>query len=185
MIWNEHRELRGKHALLSPSGYHWINYDTEKLKRFYINKKKVEEGTELHELASLLIKKKKKLAKYKQTLNLFVNDAISLNMESERILYYSEFCFGTADAISFNGNKLRIYDLKTGDTKASFSQLDVYAALFCLEYDVDPLKIEIEERIYQHNKYEECTDANETVKDIMNIIVESTKVLEELSVEYI
>lgn len=182
MIWNEHKELRGRHALLSPSSYHWINYSNEKLTKFYQNKKKVEEGTELHELASLLIKKKKKVAKYKQAWNLFVNDCISLNMESERVLYYSDFCFGTADAISFNGRKLRIYDLKTGDTKASFTQLIVYAALFCLEYNIDPLSIEIELRIYQYNTYEELDDSNEEIKDVMSIIIEHTKTLESLSI---
>jgi hypothetical protein len=32
------------------------------------------------------------------------------------------------------------------------TQLYCYAALFCLEYQVNPVNIEIELRIYQHDK---------------------------------
>ena len=58
---------------------------------------------------------------------------------------------GTADAISFKNNFLRIHDLKTGDIRASMHQLDVYDALFCLEYGFSPDKIEGEHRIYQND----------------------------------
>lgn len=37
MNFKKHSELEGKHAFLSPSGYHWINYDDEKLERVYSN----------------------------------------------------------------------------------------------------------------------------------------------------
>jgi hypothetical protein len=73
-------------------------------------------------------------------------------MVPEQVLYYSENCFGTADAISFRYKKLRIHDLKTGVIKGSVHQLEVYAALFCLEYDFDPYDINIELRIYQDDK---------------------------------
>jgi hypothetical protein len=73
-------------------------------------------------------------------------------MTTEQVLYYSENCFGTADAISFRYNTLRIFDLKTGVIVGSVHQLEVYAALFCLEYDKDPYKINIELRIYQDNE---------------------------------
>ena len=80
---------------------------------------------------------------------MFVNDAIGFGMESEVVLYYSDNCFGTADAILFKDNILRIHDLKTGVSKVNFKQLDVYTALFCLEYGVAPTDIEIEQRLYQ------------------------------------
>ena len=70
-------------------------------------------------------------------------------MSAEVVLFYSDNAFGTADAISFERNTLRIFDLKTGDSPTSEHQLEVYAALFSLEYDVDPYEIEIELRIYQ------------------------------------
>jgi hypothetical protein len=73
-------------------------------------------------------------------------------MATEQILFYSENCFGTADAISFRYNTLRIHDLKTGVYPGSVHQLEVYAALFCLEYDKDPLKIKYDLRIYQDNE---------------------------------
>ena len=43
-------------------------------------------------------------------------------------------------------------DLKTGRSKVSMVQLEIYAALFCLEYDVKPNDIQMELRIYQSNE---------------------------------
>ena len=92
-------------------------------------------------------------------------------MDSEVLLYYSDFCFGTADAISFKDGKLKIFDLKTGTTKASFNQLNIYAALFCLEYGMNPSDIWIMERIYQNNRFEEViADPNEIISIIDKII---------------
>jgi len=73
-------------------------------------------------------------------------------MTCEQVLYYSENCFGTADTIAFRYKTLRIHDLKTGVWPAHVHQLEIYAALFCLEYDVDPFEIKIELRIYQSNE---------------------------------
>jgi len=78
-----------------------------------------------------------------------VNDAVGFKMTPEQILFYSINAYGTADAISFRVGQLRIHDLKTGVSKVSMDQLMVYASLFCLEYDEQPSKIEIELRIYQ------------------------------------
>jgi len=70
-------------------------------------------------------------------------------MTSEQPLYYSDNAFGTADTICYRRGVLRIHDLKTGVGKTSPHQLEVYAALFCLEYGADPYAIKIELRIYQ------------------------------------
>lgn len=182
MKWNQHNNLFGKHAFLSPSGYHWLNYSADKLENVYLNKQKIEEGTKLHALASELIKRGIKVAKYKKTFNLFVNDCISFNMDSEVVLYYSDFCFGTADAISFNDGKLKIFDLKTGTTKASFSQLDIYAALFCLEYGMNPNDIWITERIYQSNKFEEVVADPNDISIIIDKIIEFDNRLNEIAI---
>lgn len=182
MKWNQHNNLFGKHAFLSPSGYHWLNYSVDKLENVYLNKQKIEEGTKLHALASELIKRGIKVAKYKKTFNLFVNDCISFNMDSEVVLYYSDFCFGTADAISFNDGKLKIFDLKTGATKASFSQLDIYAALFCLEYGMNPNDIWITERIYQSNKFEEVVADPNDISIIIDKIIEFDNRLNEIAI---
>ncbi len=145
MEWMPHWNLQGKHAFLSPSGYSWLGYDEDKMARSYENKQNTARGTALHELASQLIMSKTELAPKKKALNLFVNDCIRDNMSSEVLLYYSDYCFGTADGIKWDSdnNELRIYDLKTGVSKPSFKQLDIYAALFCLEYGVNPKKITI------------------------------------------
>lgn len=111
---------------------------------------------------------------------MFVNDAIGYKMDSEVVLYYSINSFGTADAISFKDNILRIHDLKTGFSKPSFKQLDIYAALFCLEYGIDPFKIQIEERLYQGNNYEVNVPEPEFVKEIMNKIQEFDILLENI-----
>jgi hypothetical protein len=86
------------------------------------------------------------------TFNLYVNDAIGFRMSPEVLLFYSLNCFGTADTISFRKNKLRIHDLKTGLRLSSERQLEVYAAIFCLEYQFKPHEIEIELRIYQNDE---------------------------------
>lgn len=115
----------------------------------YQNYLKVQKGTEIHDFAKKAIQLKIKLPKSKKTLNMYVNDAIGYQMTPEQPLYFSENCFGTADCISFKNNFLRIHDLKTGDTPAHMEQLLIYEALFCLEYQMDPNKIESELRIYQ------------------------------------
>lgn len=150
MNFNPHYGLQGKHAFLGASKYHWINYDRSKIADAYKKHLAVQRGTDLHDLACRCIKLGVKLPRNKQTLNAYVNDAIGYRMIPEQILYYSDNCFGTADAISFNNNVLRIHDLKTGITIAHMEQLHIYAALFCLEYDIDPNSIDdIELRIYQ------------------------------------
>lgn len=171
MNFNKHFNLEGRHAFLSASKYHWINYDEEKLMAAYQNHLAVQRGTDLHELAKKCILLGIKLPRSKMTLNMYVNDAIGFQMTPEQPLYYSENCFGTCDAISFRNNFLRIHDLKSGVTPAHMEQLIVYAALFCLEYDVDPFKIEIELRIYQSdNVIIENPDPND-VRIVMDKIV--------------
>ena len=178
MNFNEHYNLSGKHAFLSGSNYHWINYTPEKLRQVFKNAKSKEEGTILHDFASTAIKKRLKMAPLKKALHLFVNDAIGFGMESEQVLYYSDNCFGTADAILFKDNILRIHDLKTGITKVSFNQLDIYAAMFCLEYGVKPHDIIIKQRIYQGNGILEQLGNPDSIVDIMQTIVEFDLVLE-------
>ena len=152
MNFNKHSNLEGQHAFLSASKYHWINYDEEKLSAAYLKHLATLKGTELHDFACRCIKLSIKLPKTQNTLNLYVNDAIGYKMTPEQPLYYSDNCFGTADAISFRQNFLRIHDLKSGETPASMHQLEVYAALFCLEYHVNPEEIKIELRLYQANE---------------------------------
>lgn len=177
MNFNMHSDLEGRHAYLSPSNYHWLNYTPEKLEQTYVNQRMKQEGTELHEFASIAIKKRIRLASLKKALNLFVNDAIGFRMRSEQLLFYSYNIFGTADAISFKDNMLRIHDLKTGVTKASFLQLEIYAALFCLEYKVNPEDINFELRIYQGTGFEVWVPEHESIRSIMNKIMESDETL--------
>jgi hypothetical protein len=140
------------HAFLSPSNYHWINDSDEKLDYRFETAQAARRGVEMHELAQRLIRLGVKLPETSLTINQYVNDAIGFRMTPEQILFYSVNCFGTADAISFRKDKLRVHDLKTGNSKTSERQLYVYAALFCLEYGFKPVEIETELRIYQNNE---------------------------------
>lgn len=150
MLFNTHSNLVGLHAFLGASKYHWINYNEEKLDRVYKASMAAQRGTELHAFAHEAIRLGIKLpGRGTKALNMYVNDAIGYRMKPEQVLYYSDNCFGTADAIAFRHNLLRVHDLKTGVTPASHNQLDVYVALFCLEYKYKPFEIEIETRIYQ------------------------------------
>lgn len=172
MDFNRHSKLPAKHALLSPSQYHWINYDDQKLAARVTSADAAARGTALHDLAHKAITLGIKLSSSNKTMSKFVNDAIAYKMASEQPLYYSDNAFGTPDAISFRKNKLRIHDLKTGIGKASVHQLEVYAALFCLEYGVSPFEIEMEFRIYQNDDAEIYDGDPEEIANIMETIVE-------------
>lgn len=183
MNFHKHFECEGMHAFLGASKYHWINYDEEKLVSTYKKHLATLRGTVLHEFASQCIKLGQKLPKSQKTLNMFVNDAIGYKMETEQVLFYSPNCFGTADAISFRNNKLRIHDLKTGSIPAHMEQLLVYAALFCLEYRVKPGEIEIELRIYQNDEILYHNPTADEIVPIMDKIITFDKVIDRVSAE--
>jgi hypothetical protein len=183
MIFNKHLDVEGQHAFLSASKYHWLNYDEEKLAIAYTKYQAAQRGTRLHEFACECIQLRIKLPKTKKTLNLYVNDAIGYMMETEQTLYYSENCFGTADAISFKENFLRIHDLKTGETPSSIHQLEIYAALFCLEYDVNPTNIGIELRLYQSDEVLIHEPPAENILYIMNKIIKFDKEIDKMNME--
>lgn len=171
MIWNKHFDLEGKHAFLGASKYHWINYSEEKIKESYENHLRVLMGTELHELAAKLIEFKQHLPEDGETLSMYVNDAIDIGMTPEVLLYYSEFCFGTADSIWYQNGKLIIHDLKTGTIPAHMEQLMVYAALFCLEYNHKPADLDITLRIYQSREVKEFKPETDDIVPIMDRII--------------
>lgn len=184
MIFNEHTRLVGQHAFLSASKYHWVNYDEAKLDRVFLMSMAAKKGTELHEFAHMAIRLGQRLPRNSKTLNLYVNDAIGYRMTPEQVLYYSDNCFGTADAISFRRNILRISDLKNGVTQASFKQLEVYAALFCHEYDFHPMELDgIELRIYQNNEVQLFVPDPDSITHIMDRIVTFDRRIEALREE--
>lgn len=178
MNFNKHSNLEGQHAFLGASKYHWIRYSDEKIVESYRKFLSVQRGTELHAFASLCINLGEKLpSRPAKTLSMFVNDAIGYKMESEQILYYSPNCFGTADAICFYDNLLRIHDLKTGEIPAHMEQLYIYAALFCLEYGVKPGEIDFELRIYQNNEIIQDNPTASIILPIMDRIITADKIL--------
>ena len=104
-------------------------------------------------------------------------------MDTEVVLYYSDRFFGTADAICFRKNFLRIHDLKTGENPPHMEQLEIYAALFCLEYMVKPETIEMELRLYQNNEVIYHNPDPKDIRAIMNHIVHLDQLLSDFEAE--
>lgn len=207
MIFEKHLNLRGKHAFLAPSQPHWLRYSDEQLYQKYASNYAQAIGTSLHELAETLINNSLKLKKGDKLTVLthllhdgiprnvidmdrlysnfmtYVNDAIGFKLTPEQILYYSDYCFGTADAISFRNNFLRIHDYKSGTIPAKMEQLLVYAALFCLEYKVKPGEIETELRIYQNDEVIFHNPTADEILPVMDSIIQHSKALERMNEE--
>ena len=183
MNFVRHLNLEGLHAPFSPSQPSWIRYDDDKAIEVYMNRKASEMGTRLHAWAKDTIDLGLKQPRTKKTLYAYVNDAIGYRMETEVVLFYSERFFGTADAISFRNNLLRIHDLKTGKHPANMEQLEIYAALFCLEYKVKPSDIKMELRIYQNDEVIVHIPESEDIVKIMQKIVSLDKLLERFDEE--
>ena len=202
MNWNDHSKLAGAHALLGASKYSWLNYGKEDIYRAYRASWAQTIGTSLHALACSCIRHRIKINKndkhmvmlhllnsgipmnvidldaYFANLMAYVNDGIGFMMDPEVVLFYSENAFGTADAISFRKNELRIHDLKTGITPAHMEQLMVYAALFCLEYKVDPLTLaHTELHIYQGGEVLCDEPTGEEIKDVSSRIIAADNII--------
>jgi hypothetical protein len=177
------RLVKDGHAFLSPSKYHWINYDDQKLLEVYSNFQASQIGTKKHEYARMAIELGEKQRKSKSTLCAYINDAIGFGMRPEQLLFYSENCFGTADAILWDEKHriLRIHDLKTGVTPAHMEQLIIYAAIFCLEYknQIPPMgTFDIELRIYQSDNIVVYIPSADEVSVVMAKIVACDKLIE-------
>jgi hypothetical protein len=85
---------------------------------------------------------------------------------------------------AFRHRRLRISDLKTGVSRTSEHQLEVYAALFCLDYEYSPFEMrDIELRIYQDDGCRLYDTTPETIQMIMDKIVRFDKLLNVLREE--
>lgn len=180
MFFNRHTNLEGLHAPFGASKSSWLRYSDEKIIEVYNNLQAAEIGTKLHEWAKQTIDLGIKQSRSKKTIYSYVNDAIGFNMSTEVVLFYSENFFGTADAISFRNNFLRIHDLKTGRRPVHMEQLEIYAALFCLEYKIKPGDIRMELRIYQNDEILVYEPTAEDILPIMDKIVHVNKMLEKI-----
>lgn len=150
MIFEQHNNLRGKHAFLSPSQPQWLKYSKEQLRQKRISSYSQPMGTSLHALAETLIANGLKLKKGDKltvlshlltdgiprevidmdriynNLMTYVNDAIGFRLTPEQVLYYSDACFGTADAISFKNNLLRFHGRTTSEDWIRFRRQSLY-----------------------------------------------------------
>lgn len=204
MNWNKHSNLEGSHAFLSASKPSWLNKTNDEIIEGKRNSYSQAIGTILHAYAADSIYYREKLRKGDArgvkfdlmrkgipeyaidiqdvfpTLMSFVNDAIGYQMDSEILLYYSDECYGTSDAIQFYGDTLRVHDLKTGITPAKMDQLMVYSALFFLEYKHKPERINTELRIYQMDEIIVHQPEPDEIREVMKSIAEKDRVLQKL-----
>lgn len=178
MHFNRHSALADRHAFLSPSGKSWVNYDLDKLERRFHTIQAARRGVELHEYAQMAIRLRQRAPEAPTTLNMYINDAIGYRLVPEQSLYFSDRCFGTADACGFRDGVFRVFDLKTGEIVADITQLKIYCAIFCHEYKFNPYDITMEMRIYQNDDVViETADPTEILQ-IMTTIVEFDKHLQ-------
>ena len=184
MNFVRHLNLEGLHAPFSPSQSSWLRYDDDKVLDVYLNKKAAERGTRLHDWAKDTIDLGMKQPRSKRTICAYINDAIGFKMSTEVVLFYSERFFGTADTISFRNNLLRIHDLKTGKTPVKMEQLEIYAALFCLEYNIKPGELTgCELRIYQNDDIEVAQPTAADILPVMDRIKHLDKLLSKIDEE--
>ena len=183
MNFANHSNLEGLHAPFTPSQPSWLRYDDDKATEAYLNRKAAAMGTRLHEWAKETIDLGIRQPRSKKTIYAYVNDAIGFKMSTEVVLYYSDRFFGTADSISFRNGFLRIHDLKTGKSPVHMEQLEIYAALFCLEYKVKPGEIQMELRIYQNDEVLVHNPTAEDILPIMDKIVHLNKLFENIDKE--
>ena len=163
MSFKKNTRIIGQHALLSPSNYHWLDYDEDKLRRWYFQRQQSIRGDKLHAYAQQAIDLGQRQPDNGTTVAMYINDAIGHRMSPEVPLYYSDDCFGTADSLGFREerwhgaliNTLRVSDLKTGISSADMKQLKIYAGLFCFEYNFNPFDLHVILRIYQNDAIEE------------------------------
>ena len=212
MNFNRHFAQEGKHAILSASSWRWINDDKDSLVKRITSSYAQSIGTILHTLAYRHIKYRIKMNKYDkknvmlellsngipgividsidfdrmfENLMAYVNDGVGFKLSPEVVLYYSDNFFGTADAIGFNENDriLRIHDYKSGVIPAHIEQLEIYAALFCLEYRFKPHEIDTHLQIYQGADVLYHNPEPGEIKEIIDKIVEYDKFLNQIRLE--
>lgn len=185
--FRRHLEVKDRHSFLSPSKYHWVNYDDEKIVAAYDKSMTAALGTRLHAWSAETIRLGLRQPDNSKTINMYVNDCIGYRMQIEQPLVYSENAFGHTDAIWFGDNPdkespykllLRIFDLKNGDTPSSKSQLECYAALFCLEYNVRPMELEYDLRIYQNDEIIPFETDPEDITYIMDRYIVANQLIE-------
>ncbi len=184
MQLNKNTKLIGQHAFLSPSSYHWLNYDEDKLREVYFKKQQAALGDKLHAYAQMAIELKQRQPDNGTTMSMYINDAIGFRMEPEVSLYFSPVCFGTTDAIGIRKERgnwvLRISDLKTGTSATSMKQPLIYAGIFFHEYKelFDPQEVQTILRIYQNDAIEEYIPEWTEIVEVMSLIqVQSDRII--------
>jgi len=142
------------------------------------------EGVEQHRYAAVCIEERIVQDNERSTVGLYINQCIQYRMHPEVVLFYSPNSFGTVDAIAYRYRILRINDLKTGVSRTSEWQLYVYAALFCLEYGIDPFSMRgIELRIYQDGEVKLWHADPFKIREIMDKIIKFDNILNQLREE--
>lgn len=180
LTFRYHPGMDNKHAFLGASKYHWVNYDMEKMERIFENQFASILGSRKHVWAAEAIRLGLRQKENNMTLNAYINDAIRFRMTPEVVLFFNDDFFGTADAVVFSKNILRVHDLKTGIHPGDLRQIKIYFVLFCLEYKINPYDIEMIGRIYQNDEIIEFIGDPKEIRDLMEKAKLFTKRIEEM-----
>ena len=62
-------------------------------------------------------------------------------------------------------------------------QLEIYTALFCLEYKCKPMDIQMELRLYQNNEIQVYNPTAEDILSIMDKIVAFDKIIDKIKTQ--
>ena len=89
MRFKKHFHLEGQHEFLSPSVYHWINYDEERLEFRYKLSRAAIEGMEQHRYAAIAIEEREIQDDETTTVGMYINQCIQYHMHPEVVLYFS------------------------------------------------------------------------------------------------
>ena len=115
-----------------------------------------------------------------------IEEILKINSDFSELIkkrkWYSNIGISRQMAYNLKKRFLRIHDLKTGETSASFNQLMIYMALFCLEYDYRPTDIEAELRLYQLDDVQIHLPEPEQILNIMDKIIRFDKAIEKTKI---
>ena len=92
-IFNKHDDLKGTHALFSPSQSAWIRYDEEKIVDRIVNRYRAPIGSEIHEFAAqqiLLGHKKSNVRVLEQEVENYIYTKYTLLSQNDHITDYGE-----------------------------------------------------------------------------------------------
>lgn len=99
--FNKHPELKGKHALFSPSQSSWLRYDEDKIENKVLSQYRAPLGTEIHEYAAIQIILGHKIKSTKNLVNEIENHIFQKYMKRDDSLEASQYAMTLINNVRF------------------------------------------------------------------------------------